>query len=50
MTSDHNRIKIEINDRKTYRKSKNIWKIESHLEINQFIFIQNEIIVEKFFC
>lgn len=31
MTSDHNRIKIEINDRKTYRKSKNIWKIEISL-------------------
>lgn len=39
MTSDHNRIKIEINDRKTYRKSKHLKK-QNHFRNNQFISLE----------
>ena len=31
MLSDHNRIKLEINDRKTRRKSLNMWKLNDIL-------------------
>ena len=31
MFSDHNRIKLEINDRKTRRKSLSIWKLNDTL-------------------